>query len=103
MIRSMSLAALVAAVAMPAHAIEGELSLGGYFAGSLRKLETHFEPNEDQWEGTNNASRVRLSGFVKNDYARVFGVFDRGLRNDKAGIEQIRQVYGGLEIGRAHV
>jgi len=97
MMRSTSLAVVLAAIALPAHAIEAELKLNGYFAGSLRKLETHFEPQEDQWEGTNNASRVRLTGFVKNDYARVFGVFDRGLRNDKAGIEQIRQVYGGLD------
>jgi len=97
MIRTTSLAVLMAAIALPVQAVEGELKLNGYFAGSLRKLETHFEPQEDSWEGTNNASRVRLTGFVKNDYARVFGVFDRGLRNDKAGIEQIRQVYGGLD------
>ncbi|MDP3856162.1 MAG: hypothetical protein Q8Q73_00220 [Stagnimonas sp.] len=98
MFRSTSIAALsLAVLALPAHAVEAELKLNGYFAGSLRKLETHFEPQEDQWEGTNNASRISLAGFVKNDYARLFAAYDRGLRNDKNGIEQVRQVYAGVD------
>lgn len=90
-------ALLLGAVAAPAQAIEAELKLDTYLAGSLRYLESDFERAEDNWEGTNNASRVGLTGFVKNDYARLFAVYDRGLRNDKAGIEQVRQVYAGLD------
>lgn len=90
-------ALLLGAVAVPAQAIEAELKLDTYLAGSLRYLESDFERAEDNWEGTNNATRVGLAGFVKNDYARVFAVYDRGLRNDKAGIEQVRQVYGGID------
>lgn len=90
-------ALLLGAIAAPAQAIEAELKLDSYLAGSLRYLDSDFEGAEDEWEGTNNATRVGLSGFVKNDYARLFAVYDRGLRNDKAGIEQVRQVYAGVD------
>ena len=90
-------ALLLGAIAAPAQAIEAELKLDTYLAGSMRYLESDFERAEDNWEGTNNATRVGLAGFVKNDYARLFAVYDRGLRNDKAGIEQVRQVYGGID------
>lgn len=89
--------ALMLAAAAPAQALEAELNLNTYLAGSLRYLETDFETGEDQFEGTNNASRLSLSGKLQNEYLRLFGVYDRGLRNDKNGIEQIRQVYLGVD------
>ena len=90
-------ALMLSAVAVPAQALETELNLNTYLAGSLRYLESDFETGEDQFEGTNNASRLSLQGSVKNDYARLFGVYDRGLRNDKAGIEPERQIYLGVD------
>lgn len=90
-------ALMLSAVAVPAQALETELNLNTYLAGSLRYLESDFETGEDQFEGTNNASRLSLKGSVKNDYARLFGVYDRGLRDDKAGIEPERQIYLGLD------
>ena len=79
-------------------AIEPELTLNGYFAGSLRYLETDFEKTtEDRFEGTNNASRVTAKASVKTGFATAYAVYERGLRNDKAGIEQVRQVYLGVD------
>lgn len=90
---------MAVSAAFPAYAIETELNLNTYLAGSMRQLDSDFEASEDDLEGTNNASRVNLNGSVKNEYGKLFAVYERGLRNDKNGIEQVRQVYAGIDTG----
>jgi|GEM_PF-1405017 len=90
---------MAVSAAFPVHALESELNLNTYLAGSLRQLDSDFETAEDDFEGTNNASRVNLNGSVKNEYGKLFAAYERGLRNDKNGIEQVRQVYAGIDTG----
>ena len=74
-----------------------ELTLGGYLAGSLRDLKSDFEPMEDGFEGTNNASYLNLKASYKTELFNSFAFYERGLRNDKAGIEPDRQLYLGVD------
>lgn len=74
-----------------------ELVLGGYLAGSLRDLDSDFEPTEDGFEGMNNASRVSLKASLKSELLSGFAYYERGLRNDKAGIKPDRQLYLGID------
>lgn len=92
-----SAAMLMLCTASSAWAQLPELTLSGYFAGSMRNLDSNFEPAEDDLEGTNNASRLNLKASLQVQQLTSFAVYERGLRNDKAGIEPDRQLYIGLE------
>lgn len=86
-------ALLLSAIAPAQAAVAPELSIHGYAAGSLRYLETDFEKGEDQFEGSNNASRLSAKAGVKFDQIATWLIYERGLKNDKAGIEAERQAY----------
>lgn len=90
-------AALLLAASTTALAQTPELTFGGYLAGSLRDLDSDFEPAEDSFEGTNNASHLNLKAALKSETLSGFLFYERGLRNDKAGIEPDRQLYLGLD------
>lgn len=92
---SMTLLAL--ALSSTAMAQAPEVVLGGYLAGSVRDLDSDFEPTEDDFEGTNNASHVNLKVSYKTELLTGFAFYERGLRNDKAGIEPDRQLYLGAD------
>ena len=90
-------AAALLLVSAAAQAQTPELTFGGYLAGSVRDLNSDFEPAEDDFEGTNNASRLNLKAALQGETITGFAFYERGLRNDKAGIEPDRQLYLGLE------
>ena len=93
-----SLTAVAALLVTPAlAAVEPTLELQTYLAGSMRHLQSDFERGEDRFEGENNGSNISLTGAIKTGKVRIFTTYERGFRNDKLGIEQVRQVVGGVE------
>lgn len=90
-------AGIVMGFGQAAFAQNVELTFGSYLAGSLRHLDSDFEAGEDRFDGDNNASRVNLKAALSGEQGRVFAFYERGLRNDKAGIEPDRQLYIGVD------
>ncbi len=102
------LAIATALALLPLHAAQAVVStldLDVYLAGSLRYQEGEAETSaqEDQFEGVNNGTNLSLTGAFKWPNSRVFATYERGLRNDKIGIEQVRQVYGGIDSVAGHL
>jgi len=95
--RCVSMALCALALSSAAMAQTAEVTLGGYLAGSQRDLDSDFEPLEDGFEGTNNASHVNLKASYGTELLTGFAFYERGLRNDKAGIEPDRQLYIGAD------
>lgn len=92
--RKVGAAALLGLLASgAAQAQKVELTFGGYLAGSVRDLDSDFEPVEDNFEGTNNGSHLNLKLALNSESFVTSFVYERGLRNDKAGIEPDRQLY----------
>lgn len=93
-----TLALAGAGLAAPAYALKPTLDLNIYGAVSQRYLSsTDYEPAEDQFEPVNNGSNANLTAALKGEKFRIFATLERGVSNDKLGIEQIRQVFGGVQ------
>ncbi len=85
-----------------------ELEAGLYAAGSGRELRGSIQPTAPSFEAIDNASRAELKALLNFDAVRLAATYERGLRNNRAGIEPERQrhvtadtAFGKLLIGDA--
>lgn len=85
-----------------------ELEAGIYAAGSARELRGSIQPTADSAEAIDNASRGELRAVFNFAPVRIAATYERGLRNDRAGIMPERQrnltldsALGNLLIGDA--
>lgn len=90
-------ATALALVAQSAFAVETDLSFDAHLAGSVRHLDSDFEAVGDEYDTVNNASKAGLALSVKHDALHWFARVDAGEKNEKAGIESLRQLYAGVD------
>lgn len=76
---------------------QSEISLNANLSGSVRSLDSDFENVDHDVDAVNNASSVSLGASVKQSELTWFGLVEAGQKNDKAGIESIRQFYVGVD------
>ena len=68
-----------------------ELEVGLYGAGSARELRGSIQPSAPSSEAIDNASRADASARFNFDAVRLAATYERGFRNDRAGIMPERQ------------
>ncbi|MES2885618.1 MAG: hypothetical protein V4709_12485 [Pseudomonadota bacterium] len=68
-----------------------ELEAGIYAAGSGRELRGNIQGNLESFEAIDNASRGELRASLNFAPLRIAATYERGLRNDRAGIMPERQ------------
>lgn len=73
-----------------------EIVVSGKLAGSARYLDSDYE-GADEFKLVNNASRVSLGVQTTTGDFQWFGVVEAGEKNQKAGIDALRQLYAGVE------
>ncbi len=68
-----------------------ELQAGLYGAASARELRGNIQTNLAQFEGIDNGSRAELRAALNFAPLRIAATYERGFRNDRAGIMPERQ------------
>lgn len=95
MLRLIGLGVLVVASSQALAAGE-EIVVSGKLAGSARYLDSDYEGG-DEFKPVNNASRISLAAQTTTGDFRWFGVVEAGEKNQKAGIDALRQLYAGVD------